>query len=126
MKVKLWGFLLITLLAFNCSNLKREKDVITSSNTSVVNNTPENEISENVNESSEQNDSQIKEPDEKNDGSISGTWKHNGTRKFKWELKGKDIILFPGGVGFTIVEQTPDQMVWKNNLAGNYYIVEKQ
>lgn len=167
MKVKLWGFLLITILAVNCSNLKREKDVITSSNTSVVKNTPENEISENVNESIEQNDSQIKEPDEKNDGSITGTWKHissakspggerkpltqaaitwtfnkdgtgvykqdvkvikggDGTRKFKWELKGKDIILSPGGVSYTIVDQTPNQMIWKNNRLGDYYIVEKQ
>jgi hypothetical protein len=71
-----------------------------------------------------------------NDGSgsysqiVKGLPGAGGTNPFTWKLSGKDIEITSkkGGpaVIYTIVKQSADEMTWRNNVLGDYYIVIKQ
>jgi hypothetical protein len=71
-----------------------------------------------------------------NDGSgaykqtVKGMSAAAGATPFTWKLNGNDleIVSQKGGptIIYTIVKQSKDEMTWRNNVLGDYYIVQKQ
>jgi hypothetical protein len=61
---------------------------------------------------------------------VKGIQGASGSMNFKWNLKGKDIVLTPSKGGksstYSIEKQSENEMTWRNNLLGDYYFVEKQ
>lgn len=61
---------------------------------------------------------------------VKGIERAGGTNAFNWKLNEKEIEITPisrgKSVTYTIIEQSENEMTWRNNVLGDYYFVEKQ
>jgi hypothetical protein len=61
---------------------------------------------------------------------VRGVARGSGTSEFKWTISGNDIEIASVGRGsavtYTVVHHSKNEMTWRNNTLGDYYIVERQ